>query len=408
MPTLKNTRWAALVCAGALAAVAALSAIIAAGCGRQAAAPAAGSGQAASRLRVMSVSPRGEPTAARGPSQASPAAPAARGLPGSTGPGSAPAPVLGQPVTSELRPPAQSVIVDQAPPSTAPPPDRSGADRALAAREHRLAERQAALDARERRMNRQRLPHAGTAGEPGAAAATTPDGPAAPADAAAATPAPGGENRVTGRDGHAGAPDALGEAGPEAGPGAVPAPAAEARERQPAAAAAVPAGTAFEVAFTKGLASNASSVGETFRARVLSDLRVDGMVAVPAGSEVLGVVTDAVEARRIGGQAKLSVKFTDLVLPSGSTVPLRASFLEQGTGRAGRDAATIGGATAGGALLGRILNGSRGRGTIIGALVGAAVGTAIASKTAGEEVVIPEGSVVSLKLDEALEVKPRR
>ena len=121
------------------------------------------------------------------------------------------------------------------------------------------------------------------------------------------------------------------------------------------------------------------------------------------------MVTDAVAARRIGGQAKLSVKFTDLVLPSGSTVPLRASFLEQGKSRAGRDAATIGGSTAGGALLGRILSGgSRGRGTIIGALVGAAVGTAIASKTAGEEVVIPEGSVVSLKLDEALEVKPRR
>jgi hypothetical protein len=171
----------------------------------------------------------------------------------------------------------------------------------------------------------------------------------------------------------------------------------------------VPAGTAFEVEFTKGLASNASSVGEIFRARVLSDLRVEGGIAVPAGSEVLGVVTEAVAARGIGGQAKLSVKFTDLVLPSGSTVPLRASFLEQGKSKAGRDAATIGGSTAGGALLGRILgSGSRGRGTIIGALVGAAVGTAIASKTAGEEVVIPEGSVVSLKLDEALEVRPRR
>ncbi|MBV8200193.1 MAG: hypothetical protein JOZ15_06180, partial [Acidobacteria bacterium] len=57
-------------------------------------------------------------------------------------------------------------------------------------------------------------------------------------------------------------------------------------------------------------------------------------------------------------------------------------------------------------LLGRILsNGSRG--TILGALVGAAVGTAIASKTAGEEVVIPEGSVISLKLDQALAVDSR-
>jgi uncharacterized protein YqgC (DUF456 family) len=95
------------------------------------------------------------------------------------------------------------------------------------------------------------------------------------------------------------------------------------------------------------------------------------------------------------------------VLPSGSTLPLHASFLEEGKSRAGRDAATIGGSTAGGALLGRILS-NGGRGTILGALVGAAVGTAIASKTAGEEVVIPEGSVISLKLDQPLAVDARR
>lgn len=169
----------------------------------------------------------------------------------------------------------------------------------------------------------------------------------------------------------------------------------------------VPAGTTFEVEFTEGLASNASSVGETFRARVVADLRQDGAIAIPAGSEVLGVVTDAVGARRIGGKARLTVKFTDLVLPSGSTLPLNASFLEEGKSRAGRDAATIGGSTAGGALLGRILS-NGGRGTILGALVGAAVGTAIASKTAGEEVVIPEGSVISLELDQPLVVDAQR
>ena len=169
----------------------------------------------------------------------------------------------------------------------------------------------------------------------------------------------------------------------------------------------VPAGTTFEIEFTQGLASNASAVGETFRARVVADLRLDGAIAIPAGSEVLGVVTDAVGARRIGGKARLTVKFTDLVLPSGSTLPLHASFLEEGKSRAGRDAATIGSSTAGGALLGRILS-NGGRGTILGALVGAAVGTAIASKTAGEEVVIPEGSVISLKLDQPLAVDAQR
>lgn len=385
MRTLNTARWAAMLGAAALAALLAL------GCGRPAASPAAGSGRAAS--------------AAPGRSRGSAVVPGGSGGPSPADAGSGTPPILGQPQTSELRPPQQSVIVDREPPPPATSaPDRNGAERALAARERRLAERQAALDTRERRLNRQGLAPAGAAG---AAAPGAPNGGTLPPASVGADGQPltgeHGENGVTDGDGVAGAASAPGE------PGSAPAPlpAAEPEERQPAAA--VPAGTTFEVEFTKGLASNASSVGDTFRARVLSDLRVDGAVAVPAGSEVLGVVTEAVAARRIGGQAKLSVKFTDLVLPSGSTVPLRASFLEQGKSRAGRDAATIGGSTAGGALLGRILSsGSRGRGTVIGALVGAAVGTAIASKTAGEEVVIPEGSIVSLKLDEALGVKPRR
>jgi hypothetical protein len=389
-----------MLCAAALAS---LVSLLAAGCGRQAAAPAAGSGRAAA--------------AAPDGSQGSAAHPEGRGLPTPPFAGSGAAPILGQPQTSELRSPPQSVIVDQPPPpppAPLPAPDRGGLERALAARERRLAERQAALDARERRLSRQGLPPAGGATVPAPGGPVTANGASAPAGAGSAEQSPSGENETASADGAAGAPGTAGAPGragapDEPGPEPAPLPAAESRERQLAAPLAVPAGTAFEVEFTRGLASNASSVGETFRARVLSDLRVDGGIAVPAGSEVLGVVTEAVAARRIGGQAKLSVKFTDLVLPSGSTVPLHASFLEQGPSRAGRDAATIGGSTAGGALLGRILgSGSRGRGTIIGALVGAAVGTAIASKTAGEEVVIPEGSVVSLKLDEALEVRPRR
>jgi len=241
---------------------------------------------------------------------------------------------------------------------------------------------------------------AGAQSADGAGASPGPDGDAGAPAGAAASAEPGSAESAA-----AGAPAGLAAASGEPGP--VPAPAAESEERQPPVPVKVPAGTSFEVEFTKGLASNASSVGDTFRARVVSDLRLDGVVAIPAGSEVLGVVTDAVGARRIGGKARLTVKFTDLVLPSGSTLPVHASFLEEGKSKAGRDAATIGGSTAGGALLGRILS-NGGRGTILGALVGAAVGTAIASKTAGEEVVIPEGSVISLKLDQPLAVDARR
>ncbi|HLX08639.1 MAG TPA: hypothetical protein VKY89_12340 [Thermoanaerobaculia bacterium] len=301
----------------------------------------------------------------------------------------------GEPPTNELRPVPQSFELGTAPPAPAAVRDQRRDESELAARERRLADRQAAIEAREQQLRRREQAQAAAVpGPPVASGAGGQDG----IGGAPAAPAAGTEEQTAGT-----APGGL--------PGAPepPAAAVESDERQPQTPVTVPAGISFEVELTKGLASNTSSVGETFRSRLVSDLRQGGALAIPAGSEVLGVVTDAVAARRIGGRAKLTVKFTDLVLPTGVTVPMRVSFLQEGKSKAGRDAATIGGSTAGGALLGRILgNGSRTGGTILGALVGAAVGTAIAAKTAGEEVVIPEGSVISLKLDEPLTIEARR
>jgi hypothetical protein len=45
---------------------------------------------------------------------------------------------------------------------------------------------------------------------------------------------------------------------------------------------------------------------------------------------------------------------------------------------------------------------------VIGAIIGAAAGTILASRTPGEEVTIPEGTVVNLKLDDRVEVRSRR
>jgi hypothetical protein len=186
-----------------------------------------------------------------------------------------------------------------------------------------------------------------------------------------------------------------------------PEPAPEpAREEPRTASVTVPAGAQIDVEFTRRLASNTSSPGDSFRARVNHDLIQDGVVAIPAGSEILGEVTDALPLKRVGGQARLALKFTDLVLPSGKTVPIDASFVQEGRNETRKDAATIGGAAAGGAVLGRILNkGNRSRGSVLGAIIGAAAGTAIASKTPGEEVIIPEGSVVSLRLDDSVRVR---
>jgi outer membrane lipoprotein SlyB len=120
-------------------------------------------------------------------------------------------------------------------------------------------------------------------------------------------------------------------------------------------------------------------------------------------------VTQAVPLKPIGGQASLGVRFTDLVLPTGETIPIKASLLREGRNESKRAAATIGGAAAGGAILGNILSrGNRGGGSVIGALIGAVAGTAIAAHHKGQEMEIPQGTVLGLQLDQAVEVRSRQ
>ncbi|HEY9421482.1 MAG TPA: hypothetical protein VIW92_08710, partial [Thermoanaerobaculia bacterium] len=189
-------------------------------------------------------------------------------------------------------------------------------------------------------------------------------------------------------------------------PEPAPAPAAE---RLPAliTTATIPTGTTLDVEFAERVASNTHSEGDTFRVRVTNDVREEGHVVIPAGSEILGQVVSAVPVqKKIGGRARLALAFTDLVLPSGTRVPIEASFVQQGRNETGRDAATIGGAAAGGAVLGRVLKkGNRSKGGTIGAIIGAAAGAVIASRTPGQEVVFDQGTVVSLRLTDPVEVR---
>lgn len=272
----------------------------------------------------------------------------------------------------EIQPDQRIVVVE---PQLGPD---AGAERELNARERQIAQRQAELDARERRLRERER-----------------------AQTEAPAPEPVSEpEEVT--------EDQTVSVEPEPEPEAQ-LPPAEPEETLEPREISVPAGTVLEVEFLEDLSSESSQAGDIFRARVSSDVTADGDVAIPAGSEVVGVVTEAVPLRKVGGRAKLALKFTDLVLPAGTTVPLHASVVEQGRSETGRDAATIGGAAAGGAILGRVLNkGDRSKGGLIGAIIGAAAGVVIASRTPGEEITISEGTRLDLKLDEDVEVRLRR
>lgn len=162
----------------------------------------------------------------------------------------------------------------------------------------------------------------------------------------------------------------------------------------------VPEGTELVVMFLDGVSSAASIPGDTFRARVTQDVFQDSIPVIPAGSVITGTVLEAVSLKKIGGKARLALEFKRLELTSGRTVLIDASFAGEGKSETKKDAATIGGATAGGALLGRIVGkGDKKKGALIGAIVGAAAGTAVAAKTEGEEVELPTGTEIVLVLN---------
>ena len=166
----------------------------------------------------------------------------------------------------------------------------------------------------------------------------------------------------------------------------------------------VPAGTALEVELLGTVSSAQNSVGDAVQARVARDIAVGGKVLIPAGSTVSGAVTQARGLKAIGGRALLKIEFDSIDLPSGDT-PIRAVYAAEGKSETKKDVATIGGATAGGALLGRLLSKDHeARGTAVGAVVGGAAGTAIAAGTKGQEIVLSSGTRLQLHLQTPITV----
>ena len=177
-------------------------------------------------------------------------------------------------------------------------------------------------------------------------------------------------------------------------------------EPESAPAVTVPAGAHLTVELLGSLSSATTRTGDTFRVQVAKDVEVDGEIAIPAGSEVQGVIGEASGARR-GVPARLELRFTDLVLPTGETLPIHAVLQQIGEQTSpGRKAAAVGGGAAAGAVLGRALSGSgsRGAGTVIGALVGALAGAALSSHSTPEQIEIPAGTLMVLQLDREAEI----
>jgi hypothetical protein len=169
----------------------------------------------------------------------------------------------------------------------------------------------------------------------------------------------------------------------------------------------IPAATTFTVTLDDSVGSATSRVDEPVRAHVTKPLSINGVVAVPAGSNVSGAVVEAVRSGRVKGLAQVGIRF-DKIRPAadGETYTIRtAEITRTAKSEKKKDAAKIGIGAGAGAAIGALLGG--GKGAAIGAGVGAGGGTAYVMSTRGQEVGIARGATVSVRLTEPLTVKVR-
>jgi hypothetical protein len=123
------------------------------------------------------------------------------------------------------------------------------------------------------------------------------------------------------------------------------------------------------------ISSESARIEDRVDAHVTRDLRVGREVAIPAGTRVLGSVTQVERGGKFKQRARLGIRFHTLVLADGMRLPISTDTIFREGAPPGNDsAARIGGATVGGAILGAILGGAKG--ATIGATTGAGAGTA--------------------------------
>lgn len=160
----------------------------------------------------------------------------------------------------------------------------------------------------------------------------------------------------------------------------------------------VPVGTEFDVRLQTSLSSETAKLEQRFEGTTVLDYAAGRTVIVPAGSTVRGFVSSVRAAGKLDRRAALTLSFDEIRIGN-RAYRFRASVTRAFDGKLGDDTARIGAGAAVGAIIGGILAG--GKGALLGVLVGGG-GTMAASD--GTDVSLPAGTILRVRLDQALEV----
>jgi hypothetical protein len=168
----------------------------------------------------------------------------------------------------------------------------------------------------------------------------------------------------------------------------------------------VPAGTVIPVRMIDSLDSGTTQSNTTFQASLATDLIVDGMVAAPRGTKVIGRVITAKDATHFSGSSELSIELTKMFTNRQEISLVTDSYTKQGAGRGKNTAVKSGAGAAFGAILGALAGG--GKGAAIGAATGGGIGAGVNGVTRGQQVQIPSETLVNFNLQSPISITTSR
>src|SRR5947208_959307 len=184
----------------------------------------------------------------------------------------------------------------------------------------------------------------------------------------------------------------------------------------------VPAGQKLLMQLKSGINTKTAKAGDGVYLETNFPVSIDNTIAIPPGTYVQGVIDNVKRSGRVKGRAEVLFHFTTLIFPSGYTVSVPGAVNEvpgsdtgrvvnkEGTvkadGTKGKDAGTIAGPTAQGALIGALAHG--GKGALIGSGIGGVAGLAEVLFTRGNEINYPAGTPVEMVLQRPLVLEETR
>lgn len=168
----------------------------------------------------------------------------------------------------------------------------------------------------------------------------------------------------------------------------------------------IPPGTLLQLRTSEAVSSKHARAGEPVQFTVIQDVTAGGVLAIPRGATIHGVIADVKRPNpgALTGSNELALELTSLDL-MGQSYPLQSDlFRVKGPGKGGRSAGNV----VGGALLGAIIGGAVGGGTgaAVGAVAGGGTGAAVSGATSGPGVWIPSEALVTFHLGAPVTVQP--